>query len=236
MARPDPLRNRILEQLSGDECDELLRAGEVVELPARQVVCEIGQPLEHVHFPITSVLSAIIILEDGATIEVAAIGNEGFAAADLLVNQPTSPYRIIQQIDGATLRVPAAVFLSVLQRSSLVRDLVERYVLVLLHQTEQNVACTARHTLEERMCRWLLAMADRASRDEFEVTQEFLAEMLGVRRQTVNLTARVLQNAGLVNCQRRRFRIADRDAMEQAACECYRVNRATYARLLDHMV
>ena len=229
-----PLKNRILEQLSGEECDELLREGEVVQFPNRQVVCEFAQPLEHVYFPITSVLSAIIILEDGATIEAAAVGNEGFAAVDLLVNKQTSPYRIIQQIDGTTLRVPTSIFLSVLNRSPMLRDLAERYTLAMLHQAEQNVACNARHSLEERMCRWLLSTADRTERDEFEMTQEFLAEMLGVRRQTVNLTARLLQNAGLVDCQRRRFRIADRDAMEQATCECYRVNRATYDRLLNH--
>lgn len=225
--------NQFFARLPPAEREELLRSAEPVSLATRAVVCEPSRPLESTWFPVTSVLSSLVILENGTPVEAYAIGREGMAGLALLIESTLSPHRVIQEVDGETLRIPASTFRRVLAESSSLQQLMQRYALTLLDQAGQNTACIAEHPLEERMCRWLLATSERARRDEFPITQEFLSEMLGVRRQAVNITARLLHRAGIIEYTRGRLRILDRSGLEQGSCECYWTNKAIYDRLMQ---
>jgi CRP-like cAMP-binding protein len=229
-ARP---KNRILSLLPEAEYQHLAAALEPVKEPLRTVFCEVGQSLREVHFPLSNVISAVIVLEDGTPVEAATIGNEGMAGIGVLLGeQHPMPYRLIQQVEGESLRVAADLLRRLLAESDELRKVLMRYLFTLMHQAAQNAACNLHHRVEERMARWLLASADRAGRDEFELTQEFLSQMLGVRRQTVNLTAGVLQQAGIITYRWGKLKILDRAALEQTACECYRITHATAARIM----
>ncbi|HEX6987821.1 MAG TPA: Crp/Fnr family transcriptional regulator [Planctomycetaceae bacterium] len=224
--------NRILSLLPPEDYERVASRMERVRIPLGQVVCEPDEPVAFCYFPLTNVLSSVIELNDGSAVEVAVIGNEGLAGVGLLVDERSNPHRLVQQVEGESLRMPADAFRQALDESPALRRVTERYVLTLLRQAGQNAACNRHHTVEERMCRWLLATADRVERDEFYITQEFLGEMLGVRRQSVNLAAGLLQQAGLITYRRGNLRILDRGGLERAACECYRVTNEAYERLM----
>lgn len=225
--------NQFLTILPESDSQELLRHAERVTLPLREAVCEPGRPVEYAWLPLTSVLSSLVILADGTPVETFAIGREGVAGLALLVEPSLSSHRVVQEVEGETFRIPASAFRGAMARSEPLRQLLQRYALTLLDQAGQNAACLARHPVEERMCRWLLASSERAKRDEFPITQEFLSEMLGVRRQAVNINARLLQRAGIIRYTRGRLTILDRSALEQGACECYEINQATYNRMMQ---
>jgi len=188
--------------------------------------------MEHALFPISSMWSSIIVLSDGGAIEAATIGNEGMVGVGLLINECASPYRVLQQVPGETFRIPVDPFLEILHSSRALHDSLKRYTFTLLQQSGQNAACNLRHRVETRMIRWLLQTSDRADRLEFQLTQEFLSEMLGVSRQTVNATARQLQEEGLIEYRRGFVAIKDRERMEAASCECYRLFNDTYERYM----
>jgi CRP-like cAMP-binding protein len=226
------IRNKILAKLTPDDRDRLADKIERLTLPAGEVLCEPGRPARFAVFPATGLLSSVVLLQNGATVEAAAIGNEGMAGLASLIDENANPYRIVQQIPGEVLRLPAAEFRSLVAANPRFREVVGRYALTLLQQHAQNAACNLHHRVEERMCRWLLSTADRVGGDQFAVTQEFLSELLGVSRQSVNLTAGQLQDAGLIAYRRGNLRITDRDALERAACECYQVTKETYDRLM----
>jgi CRP-like cAMP-binding protein len=229
-----PPNNRILSALPEAEYRRLASALKPAKDPLRTVFCEVGEPLREVHFPLSNVISAVIVLEDGTPVEATTIGNEGMAGISVLLGeQHLLPYRLIQQVEGESLRLAADVLRRLLAESDELRRLLLRYTFTLMHQAAQNAACNLHHRVEERMARWLLASADRAGRDEFDLTQEFLSQMLGVRRQTVNLTAGVLQQAGIITYRWGRLRILDRAALEQTACECYRITQSTAARIMQ---
>jgi CRP-like cAMP-binding protein len=230
-ARPN---NRILSLVPEAEYQRLAAALEPARLPLRAVWCEAGEQIPHVHFPLTNVISAVLLLEDGTPVEATTIGNEGAAGVGAMLGaEQPSAYRLIQQVEGDSLRIPADEFRRLLAEFDGLRELLLRYVFSLLHQAAQNAACNLHHRVEERMARWLLASADRAGRDEFELTQELLSQMLGVRRQTVNLTAGVLQQAGIITYRWGRLKVLDRAALEQTACECYRITKETSARIMQ---
>jgi CRP-like cAMP-binding protein len=206
---------------------------EAVDFPLRTVLCDPGQRLREVYFPVSNMLSSLIVLEDGTPVEAAAIGNEGMAGLNVLGGPQTpSLYRVVQQVEGECLRVPAEEFRRTLKEARVLRRVLVKYALGLGRQAAQNAACNLHHTVDKRMARWLLTSADRSGRDEFDVTQEFLSQMLGVRRQTVNATAGELQDAGVIAYRWGRLQILDREALEQISCECYRVNRGIYAQLM----
>jgi CRP-like cAMP-binding protein len=228
----NPVRNKILAQLPEAELRHLLAHGEQLKLSRRQVAAAPNHPLRYVYFPLSCVLSVSVVLEDGAALEAVSIGNEGMTGVSLLIGERLSPYRIVQQVTGDALRVPVAALNGLLRRDSTLRQLLQRFSIALLRQCAQNAACNLRHTLECRMCSWLLATADRKGSDSFGITQELLSQMLGVRRQTVNLTARVLQQSGHIAYRRAQMRIVAREALQAAACECYRINRQTCERLM----
>ena len=225
-------QNKLLAQLPIDDVAAVMHQAERTELAAGEIVCEPGQPTRFVHFPTSGVLSSVIVLENGLAVEAATIGNEGMAGLASLVDDYSSPYRVVQRVRGEMLRMSTAAFRSLVESMPALREVIARYVMTLLQQHAQNAACNLHHTIERRMSRWLLTTSDRVGRDGFQVTQEFLSEMLGVSRQSVNTAAGELQEAGLIAYSRGNLRITDRLRLEEAACECYRVTKEAYDRLM----
>lgn len=224
--------NRLLDQLATQDLQRLSHRMERLVVPLHGTILRPGEAFRYAHFPLTNVLSSIVVLDDGSAVEAAAIGNEGVADVGLLVGQRASSYLIVQQVEGESLRVPVAHFQTMLRDSLPLRDLVERYALILLRHCAQNAACNARHGAEARMSRWLLSCADRADRDRFDITQDYLGAMLGVSRQSVNTVIHSLERQGLVDYQRRHLTILDREGLEQSACECYKCASDTYDEMM----
>jgi CRP-like cAMP-binding protein len=224
--------NRLLDQLGTRDFERLSQRMERQAVPLRGTFLRPNEPLRYAHFPVTNVLSSIVVLRDGSAVEAAAIGNEGVAGVGLLIGEQASPHLMVQQVEGESLRIPAGHFRAVLGDSPRLRDLVERYALILLRQCAQNAACNARHGAEERLSRWLLACADRAGRDEFDITQDYLGIMLGVSRQSVNCVIQSFRQQGLISYRRRRLRIINRPRLEHTTCECYEVSAGTYEDLM----
>ncbi len=230
MAMPARLHNKILERLPEPDYQRILGQMETVTPPLGEVVAIAGVPPKWVHFPISAVLSSMVMLEDGSTVEGSTLGNEGMDGLYLLTEPLANPYRINVQVEGDILRLPAVAFKQILKNCPSMMQLLMRYALVSIQRGAQNGACIQHHTIEERMCRWLLETALRKGRDKFHLTQEFLADMLGVRRQSVNLTARLLQGAQLIKYHRAEVTILDRIGLEEASCECFRVTSEMYER------
>jgi CRP-like cAMP-binding protein len=233
MPPKERLRNKILLRLPEAEHDYVVEQMEHVVLTLGQVVAEPGAPPKWVHFPESGVLSSMVLLEDGSTVEGSTVGNEGMDGLYLLARKLANPYKINVQVTGEFLRLPAAAFTQVMEQAPALAQLLIRYALVSIQRGAQNAACIQHHTIEERMCRWLLETAHRKGEDAFGLTQEFLSDMLGVRRQSVNLTARVLQTAGLISYHRGELTILDRAGLEQSSCECFRVTDAIYERSMQ---
>ena len=230
MSKSDRLHNRILERLP--EADYRQIVGQMVRVTPKlgEVVAQPGVAPKWVHFPISAVLSSMVVLENGSTVEGSTLGNEGMDGLYLLSEPLANPYKINVQVEGDLLRLPAAEFKQILKESAAMSQLLMRYALVSIQRGAQNGACIQHHTIEERMCRWLLETAHRNGKDQFHLTQEFLSDMLGVRRQSVNLTARLLQQANLIKYNRGELTIVDRVGLEEASCECFRVTSEMYER------
>ena len=224
--------NMILDRLPGLDHERILPHMERVSLELGEVVAHPGKEPKWVHFPVSGVLSSMVVLEDGSTVEASTVGNEGMDGLYLLADPLANPYRINVQVPGEMLRMSAAAFRSARLESHALSQLLMRYALVLIQRGAQNGACIQHHTIEERMCRWLLETAHRKGMDHFGLTQEFLADMLGVRRQSVNLTARLLQQANLIKYHRGELTILDREGLEEASCECFNVTSQMYERTM----
>ena len=225
--------NKILDRLPAADRRRIDGQLEKVSPPLWDVVSEPGREPEWVHFPISCVLSSMVILENGSTVEASTVGNEGMDGLYLLADPQANPYRINVQVPGEMFRMRADAFNRARAESDSLSQLLLRYALVLIQRGAQNGACIQHHTIEERMCRWLLETAHRKGADQFGLTQEFLADMLGVSRQSVNLTARVLQTAGLIEYRRGELKIVDRAGLEEASCECFRVTTEMYERMMN---
>ena len=232
MATSVPLGNRILERLPPADYKRIVGQMERVAPPLGHVVAHPGVPPKWVHFPISAVLSSMVVLENGDTVEGSTLGNEGMDGLYLLSAALANPYKIDVQVEGDILRLPAEAFKRVLADSPAMTHLLMRYAFVSIERGSQNGACIQHHTIEERMCRWLLETAHRKGKDKFHLTQEFLADMLGVRRQSVNLTARLLQGAKLIEYTRGEMIILDRPGLEEASCECFRVTTEMYEQVM----
>jgi CRP-like cAMP-binding protein len=232
MTSSDRLGNKILQKLPEHDFRRIIVHMEKVSPDVGVIVAYPDKEPQWVHFPISGVLSSMVVLEDGSTVEASTIGNEGMDGLYLLANPLANPYRINVQVQGEMLRMPAAAFKRAMSESPALSQLLMRYALVLIQRGAQNGACIQHHSIEERMCRWLLETAHRKGEDCFGLTQEFLADMLGVRRQSVNLTARILQHAHLIKYHRGELTIVDRTALEEASCECFRVTSQMYERMM----
>lgn len=228
--------NRLLDALPGADRRRLEQVlvrgfGELKDLLYSR-----GTQIDTVYFPADAVVSVLTLMEDGAGVEIATIGNEGMVGTPLLLGSRSMPSREFAQVQvpGEYLQMGAAPFIEETRGNPRFQDLVQRYAQALFSQISQQVACNGLHNVEERCCRWLLLTHDRVQTDEFPLTQEFLSQMLGVRRASVTLAAGTLQRAGLIDYRRGRMRIIDRQGLESASCECYQVIRDEFDRLLGH--
>jgi CRP-like cAMP-binding protein len=229
-----PSSNHLLRLLPPETMARIAPELERVELRTRAVLWEADAPIRSVYFPHTSVISLIVPLQGSGPVEASTVGREGFVGVPILLGGDSASTRAITQIEGTASRLPASVFRRLVAEDGALQQLSLRYVQALLEQTSQAVACNGRHDLSERCARWLLMTRDRLDTDEFHLTQDFLAAMLGVRRATVTVAAGMLQRAGLIKYQRGRVRILDRARLEEAACECYGVVRRKFDQLLGH--
>lgn len=226
-----PVANRLLAALPRDEYERLLPHLETVPLAFKQVLYESREFIDQVYFPITGVISLLTILEDGIVGEVGLIGNEGIVGLSVFLGSDTTPIKSFVQVPGNAMRMSADVFKSLKQSDSL-HGLLHRYTHALMIQTSQLVACNNYHSVEQRCCRWLLMTRDRVGSNQFPITQEFLSQMLGVRRASVTVVAGLLQKAGLIRYSRGQMTIVNGLGLEKASCKCYRLVKEEFERSL----
>ena len=205
-----------------------------IYLDQHQVLDEPGSDVKTVYFPTGAILSVVTLMEDGQGVEVCTIGHEGAYGLTHALGSPASTDRVVVQVAGECLKMPAAVLRAAAAASPALTNLILRHVQANVAQTQQSVACNALHTLEERLCRWLLMSHDRTATGKLRLTQEYLSFMLGVQRTTVTRAARTLQSAGLIRYVRGQMEILDRGGLEQGSCECYAAVKHKLERLLGH--
>jgi len=216
------IKNSLLAALPENDYQRLLPHIEPFTFEHGKILYEIGEPIKYCYFPSEAVVSLVTQMEDGKIVEVGLVGHEGVTGLPFLLGQKRSAERAIVQIPDGGARAKADVILKEFMRGEGLHTILLRYVNSFLRQVAQTAACNASHTIEERLSRWLLMCHDRVGSNEINLTQEFIAEMLGTRRATVNVGAINLQSAGLIKYNRGRIRITDRPALERFSCECYR--------------
>lgn len=233
MQRPVPeVQNSLLAALAADDYAQLAPHLVQTDLERGRLLYDPGDPVDHVYFPHDGVISLMTLMENGAAIESATIGPEGALGLMAAVAPRQSLSRAIVQTPLRAARIGAERLHEAWERSARLRDLIDRHNEALYGHAIQSVACNALHSVEARFCRWLLTCHDRISSDTVALTQEFLADMLGVQRTTVTAVARSLQEKGAIRYRRGVVDIVDRAALQQMSCECYGVIRKTYERLL----
>jgi CRP-like cAMP-binding protein len=225
--------NELLDRLPNEEFAGLEPMLQRVGLDIKQVVQHFDTEISHVYFPTTALLSLLTVLEEDDPIETSTVGKEGFVGLATSLGVTLSPHRVICQKVGVSLRLPVSAFQAALARGPALTHLVQRYIAYSLRSSGQGMACNALHPLEARASRWLLTIHDQAGIDEFPMTQEFLAFMLGVRRQSVTVVAAALHAAGLIEYRRGIIVVRDRPRLEEAACECYFTLRNYYDRFVS---
>ena len=229
----DPANNRLLAALPPSEWPRWEPHIESVEMPLGAVLYEAGNPMGHVYFPATAIVSLLYIMQDGASAEIAVIGNEGLVGISQFMGGGSTPSRAVVQIAGYGFRVSAGVMRREFDQSLPVVHLLLRYTQALIAQVSQTAVCNRHHTIDQQLCRWLLMSQDRLHDDEVRMTQDLIANMLGVRREGVTESARRLQEAGLIRYSRGRITLLDRKGLERRTCECYSVVTKEYDRLLS---
>lgn len=214
-------KNRILADLTDAEYQRILPHLETVDLSSGKIIYDLGQPIDYMYFPLGCMISLVTQMEDGKIVEVGLVGNDGMSGISALLGQKTSPDRAFIQIPNGAARAKAGAIRTEFDRGEGMQKILLHYVYVFMRQVSQTAACNASHTAEERLSRWLLMCRDRVESDDLNLTQEFLAEMLGTRRATVNVAAITLQSAGFINYNRGRIRIIDNAGLASFSCECY---------------
>ncbi len=226
------LNNQLLSALEPATRKRVVAALQPVHLELGTVVCEAGGALEHAYFPEGAVLSLLTVLEDGSALETANIGREGAFGLFAAMYSGVSFNRCIVQLEGALARCPIDVLRAEFTRSEQTRDLLVSYSETLLSQVQQTVACNAMHTTEEKVCRWLLMMHDRAEGAPLKYTHDFLAHVLGANRKSITLAAQSMQAAGLISYRRGTMQVLDRPGLEKASCECYAIVKERFDAFL----
>lgn len=225
-------KNRLLAALPLEEYNRLLPDLESVYLPHQQVIYESHEPIQYVYFPTDAVMSLINLMENGAGVEVGTVGKEGMVGIAVFLAGDRSINQAVAQIPGNAVRMRAEVFNHKVTPGSPLYILLQRYTQALLSQICQSVTCNGLHSIEKRCCRWLLMTQDRVEGNQFPLTQEYLAYMLGVRRASVSEVCSLLQKAGFISYSRGSITILDRQALENTSCECYASVKAEFNRLL----
>ena len=224
-------RNRLLASLPEAEQERLGASLQLVDLELRQLLYEVDQPITDIYFPLDCVISVLTLLDGEVPIEVSTTGFEGMAGLPAVLGASTSDTRSFCQVPGQALRMDAVAFHRFLIGEGALAHLLLRYTQAVMAELAQNVACNRLHSTEERCARWLAQTHDRVGGDVFPMTQEFLAQMLGVRRATVSLSARGLQQAGVIRYIRGRITVMDREGLHAAACSCYHTVQQHFAKL-----
>ena len=232
--KTDRSGNFLLDRLPKEEHHRLLRSGEAVSLPHGFEICRQGRPISHVYFPSTGAICLMVFMEDGKAIHATCVGNEGMVGLPIFFGLDFSPATVIAQVPGQSVRIPSASFSQALRSSAALGKLVRRYVAYSLRLANQTAACNRLHSVQQRLCWWLLLAQDwNGQHEELFFTHEFLAEMLGVRRQTVSAIAGSLQSAGVISYRRGALRIINRQGLVGACCECYPVTKALYQQIMQ---
>jgi CRP-like cAMP-binding protein len=229
---PEPTENHLLAALPDVEWQRWQPQLERVEMPLGQVLYESGGTLSHVYFPTTAIVSLLYVMESGASAEIAVVGNEGIVGISLFMGGDSTSSRAVVQSAGQGLRLKAQIMKDDFNRAGPVLHLLLRYTQALITQMAQTAVCNRHHSLDQQLCRWLLLSLDRLQGNELVMTQELIANMLGVRREGVTEGALKLQNAGLIRYARGHISVLDRDGLERRTCECYGVVKKEYDRLL----
>jgi CRP-like cAMP-binding protein len=231
-SRTQPNQNHLLRALPPAESQRWFPLLETVDLPLGTVLYESGGTLSHVYFPTTAIVSLLYVMENGASAEIAVVGNEGILGISLFMGGESTPSRAVVQSAGQGLRLRAPLMKEEFNRAGPVLHLMLRYTQALITQMAQTAVCNRHHSLDQQLCRWLLLSLDRLEGNELIMTQELIANMLGVRREGVTEGALKLQHAGLIKYSRGHITVLDRSGLEQRSCECYAVVKKEYDRLL----
>jgi len=229
----NPRENHLLRALPPAVYERWQKFLEDVELPLGEVLYEPGTVLDHVYFPTTALVSLLYVMEDGASAEIAVVGNDGLLGISLFMGGESTSSRAVVQSGGFGLRMKAETLKNELDRSGPVLRLLLRYTQALITQMAQTAVCNRHHSLDQQLCRWLLLSLDRLPGLELIMTQELIANMLGVRREGVTEGALKLQKAGLIRYSRGHIKVLDRAALEDRSCECYAVVKREYDRLFS---
>ena len=228
----NPKQNLLLDALQNAEFDRLSPNLELVEMPLGKVLYESGGMLEHVYFPTNSIISLLYVMENGSSAEIAVVGNEGILGISLFMGGETTSSRAIVQSSGHAYRLKVQLLKDEFNRGGPVQRLLLRYTQALITQMAQTAVCNRHHSVEQQLCRWLLLSLDRLATDQLTMTQELIANMLGVRREGVTDAAGKLQRDGLIIYNRGHITVLDRPKLEKRSCECYQVVKAEFDRLL----
>lgn len=232
-SKNDPNQNHLLAALLDEDFARLSPHLELVAMPLGDVLYESGGKLSHAYFPTTSIVSLHYLLENGGSSEIAGVGKEGVLGVSLFMGGNTTPSRAIVQTGGHGYRLPAAVLIEEFNKGGHVMRLLLRYTQALLTQMAQTAVCNRHHSVEQQLCRWLLLTLDRLPRNDLTMTQELIANMLGVRREGVTEAAGRLQGYGYISYRRGHITVLNRDGLESDVCECYAVVKKEFARLLS---
>lgn len=232
--RQNSLRdNHILAALDQDEHERLVPHLVLVPMPLGSVLYESGASLRHIYFPIDSIVSLLYVMQDGASAEISVVGNEGAIGVALFMGGETTPSRAVVQSAGSAYRLEGGRLKAEFNRHGNMMHVLLRYTQALITQMAQTAVCNRHHTIEQQLCRWLLLSLDRLHSNELKMTQELIANMLGVRREGVTEAAGDLQDAGLIKYRRGHITVLDRAQLERRVCECYAVVKRESDRLLS---
>jgi CRP-like cAMP-binding protein len=231
-----PIQNHLLAALPNEERQRWLPELEFVDMPLGTVMYEAGGTLSHVYFPTTAIVSLLYVMANGASAEIAVVGNEGLVGISVFMGGESTPSRAVVQSAGSGYRLSAQHMKNEFNRAGPVLHLLLRYTQALITQMSQTAVCNRHHSLDQQLCRWLLLSLDRLLGNELVMTQELIANMLGVRREGVTEGALKLQHAGLIRYARGHITVVDRKGLEARSCECYAVVKREYDRLLPARV
>ena len=235
-ATHNPHQNHLLDALPSSDYERLVPHLELVPMRLGDVLYESGVQLRYVYFPTTAILSLLYVMEDGASAEIAIVGNEGILGISLFMGGETTPSRAVVQSAGHAFRLKADLLKTEFGRFGPTMHLLLRYTQALITQMAQTAVCNRHHSVDQQLCRWLLLSLDRLQTSELSMTQELIANMLGVRREGVTEAAGKLQDAELISYRRGKITVLDRPGLEARSCECYQVVKTEFDRLLPYVV
>jgi len=234
-ASSSPRQNHLLAALPPSDYERFAPRLELVEMNLGDALYESGAKLQHVYFPTTCIISLLYVMEDGASAEIAVVGNEGILGISLFMGGNTTPSRAIVQSAGHAYRLKADLLKDEFERYGPTMHLLLRYTQALITQMAQTAVCNRHHSVDQQLCRWLLLSLDRMASNELTMTQELIANMLGVRREGVTEAAGKLQRAGLIEYHRGKITVINRPGVEKRSCECYQVVKTEFDRLLPYV-